>query len=189
MVARVDAHFNGGGICMLHRFNGKKPEVHSSVYVAPGAHVIGDVVLEENVSIWFNAVLRGDYEQIKVGKRSNIQDGTIVHADPDFPTNVGEDVTVGHNVILHGCTVKDGALIGMGATVLNGAVIGEGALVAAGCLVPEGKEIEPGVLVAGVPAKVIRKLTDDEIQRLKLGADSYVNKSRQYIEEQIVGRS
>ena len=174
---------------MLHTFNGIDPKLHSSVYVAPGAHLVGDVVLEEDVSIWFNAVLRGDYEQIKVGKRSNIQDGTIIHADPDFPTNVGEDVTVGHNVILHGCTVKDGALIGMGATVLNGAIIGEGALIAAGCLVPEGKVIKPGVLVAGVPAKVIRTLTDEERKRLKFGADGYVNKSRQYIEEKIVGRS
>lgn len=174
---------------MHHTFDGVKPKLHSSVYVAPGAHIIGDVVLEEDVSIWFNAVLRGDYEQIKVGKRSNIQDGTVVHADPDFPAVISENVTVGHNVILHGCTVKAGALIGMGATVLNGAVIGEGALVAAGCLVPEGKVIEPGVLVAGVPAKVIRKLTDDELKRLKLGADGYVNKSRQYIEEKIIGRS
>lgn len=174
---------------MLHTFKGVHPQLNSTVYVAPGAQIIGNVILEEDASVWFNAVLRGDYEQIKVGKRSNIQDGTVVHADPDFPTTVGQDVTVGHNVILHGCTVKDGALIGMGATVLNGAVIGEGALVAAGCLVPEGKVIEPGVLVAGVPAKVIRKLTDDEINSLKLGADSYVNKSKEYIENKIVGRS
>lgn len=174
---------------MIYSFNGVEPKLDSSVYVAPGAHVIGDVVLEKDVSIWFNAVLRGDYEQIKIGERSNIQDGTIVHADPDFPAVVHEDVTVGHNVILHGCTVKASALIGMGATILNGAVIGEEALVAAGCLVPEGKVIEPGVLVAGVPAKVIRKLTDEERKKLKFGAAGYVNKSRQYIEEKIVGRT
>ena len=174
---------------MLYPFNGKQPKLHPSVYVAPGAHIIGDVDIDEKASVWFNAVLRGDYEQIQIGKRSKIQDGTVIHADPDFPAIVGEDVTVGHNVILHGCTVKNGALIGMGAAVLNGAVIGEGALVAAGCLVPEGKVIEPGVLVAGVPAKVVRKLTDEEVEQLKLGAESYVNKSRQYIEERIAGRS
>lgn len=165
---------------MLYCLNDKKPTIHSSAFIAPGARIIGDVVLDEQVSIWFNAVLRGDYEQIKVGKGSNIQDCSVIHADPNFPTTIGEYATVGHNVILHGCEVKDGALVGMGATVLNGAVIGEGALVAAGCLVPEGKIIEPGVLVAGVPGKVVRKLTDEEIKRIKAGAASYIRKSQQY---------
>ncbi|PWA11115.1 gamma carbonic anhydrase family protein [Pueribacillus theae] len=171
---------------MKYTFNGKTPKLHPSVYVAPGAKLIGDIVLEENVSIWFNAVLRGDYEQIKIGKGSSVQDGTIVHADPDYRTTVGENVTVGHNVILHGCEVKDGALIGMGATILNGAVIGEGSLVAAGSLVPEGKVIEPGVLVAGVPAKVIRNLSEEQQKRIQQGAASYVANSRKYIEQKIL---
>lgn len=171
---------------MNYTFNGKTPQMHSSVYVAPGAKLIGDIQLEENVSIWFNAVLRGDCERITVKEGSNIQDGTIVHADPGYAVTVEKNVTVGHNVILHGCHVQEGALIGMGATILNGAVIGEGSLVAAGSLVTEDKKIEPGVLVAGVPAKVVRKLTDEQVKMLQLGASSYVNNGRKYIEEKII---
>lgn len=173
---------------MLYDLKGKSPKVDDSTYIAPGARVIGDVTLAEDVSIWFNAVLRGDYEKIQIGKGSNIQDGTVVHADPDYPAVVGENVTIGHNVILHGCEVKDGALIGMGATVLNGAVIGEGALIAAGCLVPEGKIIKPGTLVAGVPAKEIRTLTEEQMNMLAKGAEGYINKSKEYIEANIFGR-
>lgn len=170
---------------MNYSLNGKRPQCHYSAYTAPGTQIIGDVVLEEDVTVWFNAVLRGDNAQIKIGRGSNIQDGTIVHVDSDYPVIVGENVTVGHNVILHGCEVKDGALIGMGATVLNGAVIGEGSLVAAGALVPEGQIVEPGVLVAGVPAKVIRKLSDDNIERIKNGAQHYVDKGKSYSEANI----
>jgi len=165
---------------MLYEFNGKYPKVHSSAYIAPGTHLIGNIELQEDTSIWFNAVLRGDNDKITIGKGSNIQDGTIVHVDAGKPVYVGENVTVGHNVTLHGCTVKDGALIGMGATILNGAVIGEGALIAAGALVTEGKVIEPGVLVAGVPAKVIRILTPENIERAKEGALHYVNNGALY---------
>lgn len=171
---------------MKYSLNGKSPQLHPSVYTAPGAQLIGDIVLEEDVTVWFNAVLRGDNAQIKIGRGSNIQDGTIIHVDPDFPVTVGENATIGHNVILHGCEVKDGALIGMGATVLNGAVIGEGALIAAVALVPEGKVIEPRVLAAGVPARVIRKLSDEDISRIKKGAESYVNKGKIYIQEKIL---
>ncbi len=125
-------------------------------------------------------------KKITIGKGSNIQDGAIVHVDSGYPVRVGEYVTIGHNVVLHGCTVKDGALIGMGATILNGAVIGEGTLVAAGALVPEGKMIEPGVLVAGVPAKVIRTLTPEEIERSKNGAFHYIQNGENFREENIV---
>ncbi|MGM7723183.1 gamma carbonic anhydrase family protein [Metabacillus sp. Hm71] len=170
---------------MLYAFKGHSPEVHSSTYLAPGAQVIGNIELKEHTSVWFNAVLRGDNEKITIGKGSNIQDGAVVHVDPGYPIHVGEHVTIGHNVVLHGCTVKDGALIGMGATILNGAVIGEGALVAAGALVPEDKIIEPGVLVAGVPAKVIRPLTSVDIERLKQGAFHYVKNAANYREENI----
>lgn len=171
---------------MLYKYKGKYPTVHSSTYIAPGAQLIGNIELKEDTSVWFNAVIRGDNEKITIGKGSNIQDGAIVHVDPDYPVHVGEYVTIGHNVVLHGCTVKDGALIGMGATILNGAVIGEGALVAAGALVPEGKMIEPGVLVAGVPAKVIRTLTPEVIERSKGGALHYVQNGENFREENIV---
>lgn len=165
---------------MLYNLNDKKPQLHSTVYIAPGAKVIGDVVAEEDATIWFNAVLRGDNETIKIGKGSNIQDGTIVHVDPGFPCTVEENVTVGHNVILHGCTVKKGALIGMGATILNGAVIGEGALVAAGAVVGENKVVEPGTLWAGVPAKQIKKLSPENIERMQGGAKHYVENGKLY---------
>jgi carbonic anhydrase/acetyltransferase-like protein (isoleucine patch superfamily) len=170
---------------MLHEFNGKKPQLHSSVYVAPGAQVIGQIIADEDVTIWFNAVLRGDNEPIKIGKGSNIQDGSVIHVDEGFPVIIEENVTVGHNVILHGCTVKKGALIGMGATILNGAVIGEGALIAAGAVVGEGKVIEPGTLVAGVPAKPIKKLSEENIARMEDGAKHYVEKGQQYLEQNI----
>lgn len=171
---------------MIYTLNGKTPQVHSSVYMAPGAKVIGDVILEENVSIWFNAVLRGDYEQITVGKGSNVQDGTVVHSDPRYAVKIGENITIGHNVIIHGCEIGNGSLIGMGAIIMNGAVIGEGSLIAAGTLIPEGKVIEPGVLVAGVPGRVVRKLTDEQIERLLVGPAGYVKNSRQYIKDNIV---
>ncbi|MEH7342370.1 gamma carbonic anhydrase family protein [Bacillus sp. JJ1532] len=171
---------------MLYRNKGKYPIIHSSTYIAPGAKLVGDIELKEDTSVWFNAVLRGDNEKITIGKGSNIQDGAVVHVDPGYPVHVGEYVTIGHNVVLHGATVKDGALIGMGATILNGAVIGEGALVAAGALVPEGKIIEPGVLVAGVPAKMIRTLSPEEIERSKEGALHYVQNGRNFREENIV---
>lgn len=171
---------------MKYTLNGKTPQIHPSTYIAPGAHVIGNVELQEDTSVWFNAVLRGDNDKITIGKGSNIQDGVVVHLDEGYPVNVGENVIVGHNVTLHGCTVEDGALIGMGATILNGAVIGKGALVAAGALVPEGKVIEPGTLVAGVPAKVIRDLTDENIKRIKNGAGHYIENSRLFKSEGII---
>lgn len=171
---------------MNYTLKGKVPTIHPHSYVAPGAKLIGDVELQEDATVWFNAVLRGDEEKITVGKGSNIQDGCIVHTDPGFPVNVGESVTVGHLVTLHGCTVEDGALIGMGATVLNGAVIGKGALVAAGALVPEGKHVEAGMLVAGVPAKPIRKLSEEQIDGMKRGTQSYIDRGKSYADEGIL---
>lgn len=172
---------------MIHSLNGKNPKVHESTYIAPGAHVVGDVELKEDTSVWFNAVIRGDNDRITIGKGSNIQDGVVVHVDEGFPVEVGENVIVGHNVTLHGCTVKDGALIGMGATVLNGAVVGEGALVAAGALVAEGSVIEPGTLVVGVPAKPVAKLDEQKRERIKRGAEHYIENGRLYIKEGILG--
>jgi len=168
---------------MIHSLQGKTPKIHPTAYIAPGAQIIGDVVIEENASVWFNAVLRGDVEPIRIGKGSNIQDGTVVHTDNGFPVLVEENVTVGHNVTLHGCTIKSGSLIGMGATVLNGAVIGEGALVAAGSLVLEGREIPPGTLAAGSPAKVIRELTPENKEALRQAAEHYHERADLYKRE------
>lgn len=168
---------------MIYKLQDKKPVIHETVYVAPGAHVIGDVYLEEEATVWFNAVLRGDNTTIKIGKRSNVQDGAVIHVDPGLPVTVGEDVVIGHNAIIHGCTIEDGALIGMGASVLNGAVVKKGALVAAGALVTEGMVIEEGMLAVGVPAKQVKQLSEEQRERLKSGAISYVEKGRLFKEE------
>ncbi len=165
---------------MLYRLDGVAPRIDPLAYVAPGARLIGNVVLRAHASVWFNAVLRGDNEPIELGTGSNVQDGCICHADPGFPLTLGADVTVGHMAILHGCTIGDGALIGMGSTVLNGATIGAGALVGAGSLVTEGKEIPPGVLAVGRPVKVVRELTEDDIAGLLKTAEHYRKRSVQY---------
>lgn len=149
-------------------------------WVAPDAHVIGEVILHEDVNIWFGAVLRGDNEPITIGARSNIQEGAMLHADPGFPCTVGADVTVGHHAILHGCTVGDGALIGMGATVLNGAKIGPGCLVGANALVTEGKEFAPNTLILGSPAKAARTLDPETVARLGKSAAHYVANARRF---------
>ncbi|MBF6175609.1 gamma carbonic anhydrase family protein [Nocardia blacklockiae] len=149
------------------------PEIADSAWVAPNATVIGRVRLAAEVSVWYSAVIRGDLEEIAVGAGSNIQDGCVLHADPGFPLTVGTGVSVGHNAILHGCTVGDDVLVGMGATVLNGAVIGAGSLIAANALIPEGAQIPPGSLVAGVPGKVRRELGEAERDRIRLNAAVY----------------
>jgi carbonic anhydrase/acetyltransferase-like protein (isoleucine patch superfamily) len=153
--------------------DGSTPAVAPSAWVAPGATLIADVSLRENVSIWYAAVLRGDGDSIEIGAGSNIQDGSVVHTDPGFPVTVGAGVSVGHRAILHGCTIEDEVLIGMGAIIMNGARIGRGSLVAAGALVPEGVQIPPGSLVAGVPGKVRRETSPEEQQRISLNARTY----------------
>lgn len=162
-------------------FDGIMPEIHESAYIAPGAVVIGQVVIEAEASIWFNAVIRGDREPIVIGRGSNVQDGAVVHTDPGFPCKVGPNVTVGHNAIVHGCRIDEGVTIGMGATVLNGAVVGEGALVAANALVLEKSEIAPRTLVAGVPAKARRELTDEEIARFSENTEAYRQRRQVYM--------
>ncbi|MCR3721904.1 MULTISPECIES: gamma carbonic anhydrase family protein [Prauserella salsuginis group] len=142
--------------------NGTRPTIDPSAWVAPDAVVVGAVTMRAESSAWYTAVLRADFDAIAVGEGSNVQDGTIVHADPGYPVTIGNGVSVGHRAVLHGCTVEDDCLIGMGAVVLNGAVIGRGSLIAAGAVVPHGTEIPSRSLVAGVPAKVRRELTDDE---------------------------
>lgn len=149
------------------------PRIDESAWIAPNATVIGRVRLAADVSVWYSAVLRGDMEEISVGAGTNIQDGCVLHADPGVPLTVGAGVSVGHNAILHGCTVGDDVLVGMGATVLNGAVIGAGSLIAANALIPEGARIPPGSLVAGVPGKVRRELGEAELDRIRLNATVY----------------
>lgn len=155
-------------------------KIHETAFVARGAWVIGDVHLGAEASVWFNAVIRGDCERIRVGARSNIQDGTILHADTGFPCLVGDEVTVGHRCIVHGAVVGDRCLVGMGATLMNGAVIGEECIIGAGALITEGKQIPPRSLVLGVPARVIRPLTAEEVAGLRHGADHYAEAGRQY---------
>lgn len=154
---------------------GFSPKIDEGAWLAPNATVIGQVCLAAEVSIWYGAVLRGDLEQITIDERTNIQDGCVLHADPGFPLTVGSGVSVGHNAILHGCTVGDDVLIGMGATVLNGAVIGAGSLIAANALIPEGARIPPGSLVAGVPGKVRRELDDAAKDGIRGNAAVYVH--------------
>ncbi|MFF8429994.1 MULTISPECIES: gamma carbonic anhydrase family protein [unclassified Streptomyces] len=152
---------------------GKEPRLDAEVFVAPTASVIGDVTLRTGASVWYGAVLRGDVERITVGAQANVQDNVTLHADPGFPVSVGERVSIGHNAVVHGATVEDDCLIGMGATVLNGAVIGAGSLVAAQALVPQGMVVPPGSLVAGVPAKVRRELSEEERQGVTLNGTMY----------------
>lgn len=149
------------------------PVVAASAWLAPGATLIGDVQLHDDASIWYSAVLRADGDRIVIGSGSNIQDGSIVHADPGYPVAVGAGVSVGHRAILHGCLIENDVLIGMGAIVMNGARIGSGSLVAAGALVPEGVQIPPRSLVAGIPGKVRRDITDEEHERILANARTY----------------
>ncbi|RYM02912.1 gamma carbonic anhydrase family protein [Sporolactobacillus sp. THM7-7] len=166
----------------MYRYGSQTPKIDSSAFVAPGVQIIGQVELGAESSVWFNAVLRGDEAGIFIGEGSNIQDGTVIHVDADKPVKVGRHVTVGHNVTLHGCTVEDGALIGMGTTILNGAVVKKGALVAAGALVMENQVIEARTLAAGVPAKERRKLTDENTAYLKYDAEHYIKQAKRYLE-------
>lgn len=165
------------------QYQDTSPAIDDSAFLADGAMLIGNVCVADEASIWFNAVLRGDEEPIRIGKGSNIQDGAVLHTDPGCACTVGEYVTVGHNAILHGCTVERGATIGMGATVLNHARVGEEALVAANALVLEGTEIPARSLAAGVPARVRRDLTDDEIVHFRKNTDGYVRRGKAYKEQ------
>lgn len=156
----------------------KQPVVDSAAHIAEGAIVRGDVRLETDVSVWYNAVLRGDVDSITVGAGSNIQDGCVVHVDKGAPVRIGEMVTIGHGAIVHGCTIGNGALIGMGAIILNGAVIGEGCIVGAGALVTQGKHIPAGTLVMGSPAHMVRAVTAEEREHNLANARLYIEEAR-----------
>ena len=164
----------------IYELDGRRPEVAESAWVADSAQVMGDVALGEGVSVWFGAIARGDSDRIVVGAGSNIQDGCVLHADDGLPLVIGERVTVGHQVMLHGCTIGDESLIGIGAIVLNGAKIGKHCLVGAGALVTEGKEFPDGSMIIGSPAKAMRQLTPEQIEGLRKSAQHYMDNARWY---------
>jgi len=164
----------------LYQLDQHRPQLGEGVFVADSAEVIGQVELGDFASVWFGAVLRGDNDPLKIGRHSNVQDGSVLHADPGFPLLVGEHVTIGHHVMLHGCTIGDGSLIGIKAVVLNGARIGKNCLVGAGALVTEGKEFPDGSMILGSPAKVVRQLSPEQITRMQHAAGHYLNNAKRY---------
>ncbi|WP_267386253.1 gamma carbonic anhydrase family protein [Sphingomonas sp. GC_Shp_3] len=165
----------------LYAFDGHQPTLAENVWVAPSADLIGAVHLAPDVSIWFGAVIRADNTAIAIGARSNVQDGAMLHSDPDAPLTIGADCTIGHRAILHGCTIGPGVLVGMGAVILNRATIGPGSLVGAGALVTEGKSFPSGSLIIGSPARAIRELSPAETKKLLVSAEGYVDKARRFV--------
>ena len=164
----------------LYAIGDSAPQLSEGAWAAPSADLIGDVLLGRRASVWFGAVIRADNTPIIIGEDSNIQDGAIGHSDPGFPLTIGARVTVGHQAILHGCTIADDCLVGMGARILNGAVLESECLVGAGALITEGKRFESGSLIVGTPARVIRKLTEQERQGLRISAAHYAEKAARY---------
>ena len=164
----------------IYQLGDDKPIIPASAYVAPEATLIGKVILGENASVWPGVVIRGDNDSITIGSGSNVQDGSVLHTDPGFPLTVGDDVTIGHQAMLHGCTIGDGCLIGIQALVMNSAVIGNDCLVGAGALVPEGKSYGERKLIVGSPARVIRELTDENIEKMHRAAEGYVRRKDMY---------
>lgn len=167
---------------IVRAYKGKKPRIGEGTFIAENATLIGDLEIGDDCSIWFGTVLRADVQFIRIGARTNIQDNCVVHVTDDIhPTVIAEEVTIGHGAIVHGCTIGRGALIGMGARILDGAVVGESALVGAGTLVSEGMQIPPRTLAIGVPARVKRELTDQEVARLEAGWRNYVEHKNEYL--------
>lgn len=165
----------------LYQYGERIPVVHDSVFIAPNASVIGSVMLAENVSVWFGATIRGDNDNIALGKNSNVQEGAVLHTDPGIALTVGENVTIGHQAMLHGCSIGDGSLIGIQAVILNNAVIGRECLVGAGAIVTERKVFPDRSLILGAPARVVRSLSDEEIAGLLKSAASYVERRAQFL--------
>lgn len=165
----------------VYRYGERVPSVHESVFVAPTASVIGSVVLSENVSVWFGATIRGDNDTITVGKNSNVQEGAVLHTDTGLTLTVGENVTIGHQAMLHGCTIGEGSLIGIQAVVLNGAVIGKSCLVGAGAVITEKKVFPDRSLIVGAPARVVRVLSDEEVEKLMKSASGYAEKRARFL--------
>ena len=171
---------------MKYRLGDSLVDTHPDSWTAPTATLIGKVRLEEGATVWFNAVLRGDNELILIGKHSNVQDGAVMHTDMGFPLTLGTGVTIGHNAMLHGCTVGDYSLIGINAVILNGAKIGKHCIIGANALIGEGKDIPDGSLVMGSPGKVVRELTDEQKKRLEASADHYVKNGQRYARDLMV---
>lgn len=167
----------------VYRLGDLEPECHESAWVAESASVIGHVVMAENSSVWFGATLRGDNEKMILGARSNVQDGAVCHSDPGSPLTIGEDVTIGHLAMVHGCTIGKGSLIGIGATILNGAKIGENCLIGAHALITEGKTIPDNSVVMGAPGKVIKTLSEEQATKVKMGAQVYVANAKRFRED------
>ena len=169
---------------MIKQFERIKPKLGRDVYISESAAVIGDVILGNEVNIWFGAVLRGDMHYIRVGSRSNIQDNAVVHVTTTVsPTTIGKNVTVGHGAIIHGCTIEDNCMIGMGSVVMDDAVVGAGSLIGAGALVPPNMKIQPKSLVVGMPGKVVREVTDEEYQMIIDRPQEYIDLAEQYLKE------
>lgn len=168
---------------MIYDLGEQQTDIADGAFVAPSAVLIGDVKLHPESSVWFAAVLRGDIERITIGRGSNIQDGTVCHTDPTNPCSVGEYVTVGHMAMLHGCTIGDNSLIGIGATLMNGSVVGKECIVGAHSLITEGKQFPDGVVIMGAPAKVVRELNDEDRAKLRANADRYVQRAKRYLQE------
>lgn len=165
----------------LYALNNKTPVLTGDThFIAPTASIVGDVLISNNVSVWFSTVIRAENDRVVIGEGSNIQDGAVLHVDPGFPLNIGENVTVGHQAMLHGCTIGDGSLIGIQAVILNGAVIGKGSLIGANALVTENMQIPDNSLVLGSPAKVIKTLSDVQMQALKITANNYITNAQRF---------
>jgi carbonic anhydrase/acetyltransferase-like protein (isoleucine patch superfamily) len=170
---------------MIIAYKGKHPVIGENVFIAPTAVIIGDVVIEEGASVWFNAVVRGDRDRITIGARTNIQDGCVLHLDPGHPLTIGSDVTVGHGAVLHGCTIENKVLIGISAVILNDAVVGSSSIVGAGAVVPEGMRIGPSQLAAGVPAKIKKEYGQDKIDINLHEVGVYLQLSKDYQTDQL----
>jgi carbonic anhydrase/acetyltransferase-like protein (isoleucine patch superfamily) len=171
---------------LIHAYHGKSPKIAQSAFVAPSATIIGDVTLEEDASVWFGAVLRAESAPIRVGKHSNIQDNCVIHTDEGFPVDIGDGVSIGHLAVVHGARIGSNCLVGMSATLLNGATIGENSMVAAGSLVTQGASMPQGVLVLGSPAIAKRKLSEEEIERIRKNSQSYDKFRREYLNSSLV---
>ena len=165
---------------MIYTLDGIAPTIGQGVWVAPDANVIGKIVLEDGANVWFGATLRGDNEVVHVGRGTNIQEDVVCHTDMGFPLTIGADCTIGHKAMLHGCTIGDNTLVGIQSVILNNARIGRNSIVGAGTLIPEGKTYPDGVLIVGVPGKVVRELTPEQIERLKLQAAHYVQQAERH---------
>ncbi|MCX7738331.1 MAG: gamma carbonic anhydrase family protein [Hydrogenothermaceae bacterium] len=171
-------------MAIIKPYKGKYPKIHPSSFIAENAVIIGDVEIGRDCSVWYNVVIRGDVNFIRIGDRTNIQDGTIIHVDhKKYPTIIGSNVTIGHKIMVHACTIEDSCLIGMSSTIMDGVVVGKQSIVGAGALVTPNKTIEPQSLWAGVPARFVRKLTEEELSWIEKSAENYVKYKNSYLEE------